>query len=41
MGRTKDDDGDVDRAEDAKLVSLFKETILALQGQRRVDIELY
>lgn len=33
--RTKDNDGDVDRAENAELVGLFEETILALDGSRR------
>ena len=30
----KDDDGDVDRAEDAELVGLFEETVLALGRER-------
>ena len=31
MGQTKDDDGNIDLAEDTELICLFEESILALQ----------
>ena len=33
-GLTKDDDGDVDGAEDAELVGFFEEAILALEREK-------